>query len=103
MENVLLKLARQLVSYDEASLANLWDKYAELVEHFEPTKRWEEAVLILGLIQSVRFKNQLFNHHWAAGRASAEHPAAAPQAPDKQAGHALNAKAKILAFKPKEE
>ena len=68
MEKALLKLARQLNAYDEASLMSLWEKYSEAVQRFEPSKRWEEAVLVLSMIQGMRFKNQLFNHHWAAGR-----------------------------------
>lgn len=47
---------------------SLWEKYAEKVRHFEPTKRWEEAVLVFNLIQSTRFKNQLFNYNWAQSR-----------------------------------
>jgi len=66
MERVLQKLAHQLASYDEASLMALWDKYAAIVADFEPTRRWEEAALVFGFIQSVRMKNQLFNHHVAA-------------------------------------
>jgi len=65
MEKALLKMARQLRSLDEASLMSMWDKYAEIVRDFEPSERWEEAVLVLSFIQSVRMKNQLFNHHWA--------------------------------------
>lgn len=65
MERVLQKMARQLNAYDEASLMSLWEKYATVVQNFEPTKRWEEAALVFGLIQSLRWKNQLFNHHWA--------------------------------------
>jgi hypothetical protein len=65
MEKVLIKLARQLNAFDEASLISLWEKYAETVQHFEPTKRWEEAALVFGFIQSVRWKNQLFNYNWA--------------------------------------
>ena len=48
---------------------DLWEKYAEEVRQFEPTRRWEESVLIFGLIQAVRMKNQLFNHNLAASRA----------------------------------
>ena len=66
MEPVLRKLARQLNAYDEASLMALWEKYASEVEEFEPTERWEEAALIFSMIQAVRWKNQLFNHHWSA-------------------------------------
>ena len=68
MEKALLKLARQINAYDEASLMSLWEKYAEKVRNFEPTKRWEESVLVFNLIQSTRFKNQLFNFNWAQSR-----------------------------------
>lgn len=68
MEKALLKLARQINAYDEASLMGLWEKYAEKVSHFEPSKRWEESVLVFNLIQSTRFKNQLFNYNWAQSR-----------------------------------
>ncbi len=65
MDRALRKLAAQLNAYDEASLMNLWERYAQEVDMFEPTKRWEESALILSFIQAVRWKNQLFNHHWA--------------------------------------
>lgn len=68
MEKALLKLARQINAYDEASLMSLWEQYADKVRHFEPTKRWEEAVLVFNLIQSIRMKNQLFNFNWARSR-----------------------------------
>ena len=68
MERMLQKLAQQLNAYDEASLMSLWDRYAAVVDRFEPTKRWEEASLVLCLIQAVRWKNQLFNHHWGPAR-----------------------------------
>ncbi len=71
MERMLLKMARQLNAYDEASLMSLWEKYATVVENFEPSQRWEEAALVFSLIQSVRLKNQLFNQHLAAGAARA--------------------------------
>ena len=71
MERMLQKMARQLNAYDEASLIALWDKYATIVERFEPTKRWEEAAIVFSLIQAVRLKNQLFNQHLAAGLESA--------------------------------
>ncbi len=47
MERMLQKLAQQLNAYDEASLMSLWDRYAAVVDRFEPTKRWEEAALVL--------------------------------------------------------
>ena len=74
LEKALIKLARQINAYDEASLMSLWEKYAEKVRHFEPTKRWEEAVVVFNLIQSVRLKNQLFNFNWAKSRMPGEDP-----------------------------
>lgn len=68
MEKMLLKLARQLDSLDEASLMALWSKYATITSHFEPTKRWEEACLIFSLIQAKHWKNQLFNYSWSQQR-----------------------------------
>lgn len=65
MEQLLLKIARQLDGMDEASLMALWNKYASLVARFEPTKRWEEAALVFSLIQAKRWKNQLFNYNWS--------------------------------------
>ena len=52
MEQLLIKMARQLDALDEASLLALWDKYAVIVSHFEPTKRWEEAALVFSFIQA---------------------------------------------------
>ena len=66
MEELLLRLARQLDALDEASLMSLWDKYAHKVQRFEPSERWQEAVLVLSFIQAKRWKNQLFNAQWAA-------------------------------------
>lgn len=73
MEHMLQKMARQLNAFDEASLMALWDKYATIVERFEPTKRWEEAALVFSLIQAVRLKNQLFNQHLAADFEARKH------------------------------
>ena len=65
MEKLLLKLAQQLDAIDEASLMELWSKYATLTERFEPTRRWEENALIFSLIQAKHWKNQLFNYMFA--------------------------------------
>ncbi len=65
MEKMLQKLARQLDSLDEASLMDLWSKYATATSRFEPTHQWEESVLIFSLIQAKRWKNQLFNYCWS--------------------------------------
>lgn len=66
MEHLLLKMARQLDTLDEASLASLWEKYVALAGRYEPSKRWEESVLVLSLIQAKRWKNRLFNQQWSA-------------------------------------
>lgn len=91
MERALLKIARQINAYDEASLMDLWEKYAEIVRRFEPTKRWEEAALLFGVIQGMRLKNQLFNYNWALSRRP-EEPGnidlAALTAPQRQASKA---------------
>lgn len=68
LERALLKIARQINAYDEASLMDLWEKYAEKVRRFEPTKGWEEAALVFGIVQGMRLKNQLFNYNWAQSR-----------------------------------
>ena len=112
MEQVLLKMARQLRAFDEASLMALWDKYAETVERFEPSQRWEEAVLVLAMIQGMRFKNQLFNHHWAQGRQPGQPAVPVPStaAPDivaappagKKAGAKRQHQGKVLAFRPRD-
>ena len=66
MEKILEKMARQLNAYDEASLMQLWERYATRAQTFEPSKRWEEAVLVLSFIQAMRWKNQLFNYQFAS-------------------------------------
>ena len=75
MEQLLIKMARQLDALDEASLLALWDKYAVIVSHFEPTRRWEDAALASSSIQAQRAKNQVCNYSWPAQ----VHPSAAPQ------------------------
>ena len=79
MEHLLQKLASQLDAMDEASLMSLWDKYAAIVSRFEPSRRWEEAVLIFGLIQAKHWKNQLLNHQLvASSKPSAVRPSEQP-------------------------
>lgn len=65
MEKALRKLAKQLNIYDEASLTALWEHLAKKVDEFEPTKEWEESVLMLSMVQALRWKNQLFNYNWS--------------------------------------
>ena len=76
MERALQKLAGQLNQYDAASLAALWDRYAHIVARFEPTKRWEEAVLVFSMLQAVHWKNQLFNAEMLKSQGKGGSPAA---------------------------
>lgn len=66
MDKVLRKLAETLNSLDEASLMSLREDYYQRVKEFSPSQTWEEDTLILSMIQAVRWKNQLFNHHWSS-------------------------------------
>ncbi len=107
MEQVLIKMARQLDALDEASLLALWEKYAVIASHFEPTKRWEEAALVLSFIQAKRWKNQLFNYSWSSQvRPGAdeppflemEQPEAAPRLPENEKPRR---KAAVIPFRPR--
>ena len=61
LETALNKLAERILSLYEASLASLWGKYKKRMEHFEPSKDWEKAVIIFFIINAVRAKNHIFN------------------------------------------
>ena len=63
MEKALEKLADHILSFDEASLAQLRDKYREKIEHFDGTKDWEKSVIIYCIINAVSMKNTLFNEN----------------------------------------
>ena len=63
MQKALEKLAEQILSFDEASLANLREKYRLRIEHFDGTKEWEKAVIIYCIINAVSLKNTLFNEN----------------------------------------
>ncbi len=63
MERALEKLAEQILSFDEASLASLREKYRLRIEHFDGTKDWEKAVIIYCIINAVSLKNTLFNEN----------------------------------------
>ena len=43
MEKALEKLAEQILSFDEASLAHLREKYRLRIENFDGTKDWEKV------------------------------------------------------------
>ena len=108
MEKLLTRLARQLDALDEASLMSLWSKYATIASRFEPTQRWEEAVLVFSMIQAKRYKNQLFNYYWAQQAQPHEDgpaPAAQPLAPDfdlmqGQAEPPAPHRCRVLSFRP---
>ena len=70
MERLLLKIARQLNGLDEASLMALWPQYLQRVQDFDGSQEWEEATIVLSLLQAVRNKNQLFNVRLAEKRAA---------------------------------
>jgi len=61
LESSLDKMAQQILSLDEASLASLWGKYKNRMENFQPSKEWEKAVIIFFIINAVRAKNEIFN------------------------------------------
>lgn len=114
MERALEKIARQLLAFDEASLISLWEKYAAIVQHYEPTRKWEEAVTIFGLIQGVRWKNQLFNYHWkrssGPGGALEEVPLVGSRPPlveagksEHGAGDRVDKRGKLLRFRSRED
>ncbi len=63
MEKALEKLAEQILSFDEASLAGLREKYRLRIEHFDGTKDWEKAVIVYCIINAVSLKNTLFNEN----------------------------------------
>jgi len=94
---MLLRIARQLDALDESSLMGLWEKYAAIVARFEPSRRWEEAALVLSFIQGKRWKNQLFNYHWARQLQLAQQVQAEGQTsgPDEAAGTAFSLDAPV--------
>jgi hypothetical protein len=63
MEKALEKLAEQILSFDEASLATLREKYRSRIEHFDGTKDWEKAVIVFCIINAVSMKNSLSNEN----------------------------------------
>lgn len=63
LERALEKIAEQIIALDEASLSQLRKKYLDKVFSFEPSKKWEKAVIIYFIINGVIAKNDLFNRH----------------------------------------
>jgi hypothetical protein len=68
LEQALDKIAEQIIALDEASLTQLRKLYLDRLFRFEPTKKWEKAVICYFIINGVIAKNHLFNHHIAAAQ-----------------------------------
>ena len=108
MEAMLKKLAKQLASMDEASLMALWETYHGHVKQFEPTHKWEEDCLIFGLIQTVRWKNQLFNSNWSAQQNVDNTPIEGDASPmrraeNEKASSSNPERGKVIRFTPRED
>jgi hypothetical protein len=80
MEKALERVAEQILSFDEASLSNLREKYRLKIERFDGTKDWEKSVIIYCIINAVGLKNTLFNENLLKregkkeGKPSKDHP-----------------------------
>ena len=61
IENVLNKIARQIMALNEETLTALLPRYKERMLEFAPTAEWEESVIIYFLINGLRIKNSQFN------------------------------------------
>lgn len=61
IEDVLLGLADRILDFDEASLAQLQEKYLKKVSDFSASREWERAIVVYFIINSVRVKNKIFN------------------------------------------
>jgi hypothetical protein len=72
LEPTLDRLAQQILGLDEASLSSLWEEYRKRMEHFEPSKEWEKAVIIFFIINAVRVKNHIFNEQLMRQREGGE-------------------------------
>ncbi|MDA8123973.1 MAG: hypothetical protein M0009_02125 [Deltaproteobacteria bacterium] len=82
LDSALDKLAETILGLDEASLTSLWDQYKNRMEHFEPTKEWEKAVIIFFIINAVRAKNHIFNEQIVRKREIGHPPKPARKKPD---------------------
>lgn len=61
IEDILQKIARQIMALNEDCLTSLLPKYKARMLHFTPTAEWEESVIIYFLINGLRVKNTQFN------------------------------------------
>ncbi len=71
-EKSLERMAEQILSFDEASLAGLWDKYKDRMESFDTSRDWEKSVIIFFIINAVRVKNKIFNEQLVESREASE-------------------------------
>ena len=72
MEKALERVAEQILSFDEASMSSLREKYRSKIEHFDGTKDWEKSVIIYCIINAVSLKNTLFNENLLKGEGKKE-------------------------------
>ncbi len=79
MDKALERLAEQILSFDEASLSGLREKYRQRIEHFDGTRDWEKAVIIYCIINAVSMKNALFNENVLKREKGREGPSARPE------------------------
>ena len=79
MEKALEKLAEYILSFDEASLVHLREKYRLRIEDFNGTKDWERAVIAYCIINAVSMKNVLFNENVHKQKSEKGEPAARPR------------------------
>lgn len=75
----LERIAEKILSFDEASLAALWEKYKDRMESFDTSREWERSVIIFFLINSVRAKNRIFNEQLLKHRKGEPPPDKAPK------------------------
>lgn len=68
IEKALENIAEKILTYDEASLTGLWEKYKRKMESFDTTREWEKAVIIFFIINAVRVKNHIFNEQVAQNK-----------------------------------
>ena len=61
IEDILNKMARQIMALNEDTLTALLPKYKDRMANFAPTQEWEESVMVYFLINGLRIKNAQFN------------------------------------------
>jgi len=61
IEDVLSRIARQIMTLNEETLAAMVPRYKARMLDFAPTQQWEESVIIYFLINGLRTKNSMFH------------------------------------------